>query len=231
MASFIKHSLDFGYGANSSVLKSGTVAAVQTISGTGGCRLAGEFIKKFFGPRKIFLPDPTWGNHLSIFRDAGLTPEYYPYYDLKNNSVDFNALLSFVNTTEDGGVFLLHACAHNPTGCDLSTSQWSDLSKAMKKKNHIVFFDSAYQGFASGDPEKDAFSIRKFVEDGHQIMLCQSYAKNFGLYGERAGVLSVVTSSKEEAEIVNSQVCIVLSLGAPLAPLLTPVELCAFFCS
>lgn len=210
--SFIQLALEFGYGSSSEPVASKRIAAVQSISGTGGCRLAGEFIKKFVGSKsnkKIFVPSPTWGNHINIFKDSGLVPTYYPYYDSKNKAVDFSALMDFVKR-EDREVFMLHACAHNPTGCDLSRTQWQELSQLMKERNHVVFFDCAYQGFASGDPEADAFSFRQFVNDGHQIMLCQSFAKNFGLYGERAGVLSVVTASPEEAERVNSQLKVII---------------------
>jgi len=212
--SFIQHALEFGYGSASEPLASKRLAAVQSISGTGGCRLAGEFIKKFVGGgginKKIFVPSPTWGNHINIFKDSGLLPTYYPYYDSKNKAVDFSALMDFVQKEEKGSVFMLHACAHNPTGCDPSQAQWQELSQLMKERNHVVFFDCAYQGFASGDPEADAFSLRQFVNDGHQIMLCQSFAKNFGLYGERAGVLSIVTASPEEAERVNSQLKVII---------------------
>lgn len=198
-------SLEFAYGTDSVPMKEKRIAAVQTISGTGACRIAGEFIRKFLGQgRSIHIPNPTWGNHIAIFQDSGLKPVYYPYYDNQKNSVDFTSLFDYVNKLEKE-VFLLHACAHNPTGADPSKEQWQELSHLFKKKQHVALFDSAYQGFASGDPEKDAFAIREFVRDGHQIMLCQSFAKNFGLYGERAGLLSVVTDSPEEAERVNSQ--------------------------
>jgi aspartate aminotransferase len=120
-------------------------------------------------------------------------------------SLNFPAMLGDIEKAANGSLFVLHACAHNPTGCDPTTQQWDELSVLMKKKQHIAFFDSAYQGFASGDAEADAYAVRKFVEDGHQIILCQSFAKNFGLYGERVGLLSMVTQSAEETERVNSQ--------------------------
>jgi len=110
-----------------------------------------------------------------------------------------------INKAVNGSVFVIHSCAHNPTGMDPSMEQWYELSDLIKEKQHIVLFDNAYQGFASGDPERDAFSFRMFVERGHNIMLSQSYAKNFGLYGERIGTFSVVTNSKEEAKCVVSQ--------------------------
>lgn len=105
---------------------------------------------------------------------------------------------------------LLHACAHNPTGVDPTPEQWQELSALIKKKNIFPFFDMAYQGFASGSVDRDAFAVRLFVKDGHQIALAQSYAKNMGLYGERAGAFSLITSSKEEAERTMSQLKILI---------------------
>lgn len=212
--SYIDLSLKFAYGEGCDALNSGRIAAVQTLSGTGACRLFGEFINRFVGDGvKMFMPNPTWGNHIPIMRDAGLVPSQYRYYDPKTYGVDFEGMKQDIINTSDGSVFMLHACAHNPTGCDPSQDQWDELSALMKAKNHIVFFDCAYQGFASGDSEVDAYSIRKFVADGHNIILAQSFAKNFGLYGERVGTLSVVCSSSEEMERVSSQLKL---LGRPM---------------
>lgn len=104
----------------------------------------------------------------------------------------------------------MHACAHNPTGVDPRPEQWKELSDLIKRKKLFPYFDMAYQGFASGDVDRDAFAVRKFVEDGHQIALAQSYAKNMGLYGERAGAFSLITSSKDEAERTMSQIKILI---------------------
>jgi aspartate/tyrosine/aromatic aminotransferase len=127
--------------------------------------------------RTIHIPDPTWSNHVNVFRNAGLTPKPYRYYDPSSRSLDFPGFLSDLGSAPPGSLFMLHACAHNPTGCDPSREQWALVSEKVRQKGHVVFFDCAYQGFASGDPEADAFSLRKFVQDGHQIMLCQSFAK------------------------------------------------------
>ena len=151
------------------------------------------------------MPDPTWGNHIAIMKNSGLEPASYSYFDSKTCGVDFKGMLNSINNAETGSVFMFHACAHNPTGCDPTPEQWDQLSIVMKAKKHITFFDCAYQGFASGDSEQDAYAIRKFVADGHQIILAQSFAKNFGLYGERVGTLSVVCASKEEKDRVESQ--------------------------
>jgi aspartate aminotransferase len=134
-------------------------------------------VKTFFGNVKVYIPQPTWANHVNLFRTAGLEPVYYKYYDPNTNAVDFDGLVADIRAADDGSLFMLHACAHNPTGCDPSPEQWNELSRIMREKQHVVFFDCAYQGFASGDAEKDAYAIRRFVNDGHNVMLAQSFAK------------------------------------------------------
>jgi aspartate aminotransferase len=119
-------------------------------------------------------------------------------------------MLEDLEGAPDGSVILLHACAHNPTGCDPNSEQWRALMDVLKKKGHLVFFDSAYQGFASGDAEADAQALRNVVEEGLPVLLAQSFAKNFGLYGERCGTLSVVCKDAEQKEILMSQLkCII----------------------
>ncbi len=165
----------------------------------------GAFVKKFFGGRKVLMPKPTWGNHTNIYKTSGLDPQFYTYYDAAKNRVDFDGMMRDIAKEENGSLFLLHACAHNPTGCDPSPKQWDELSHLMKEKQHMVFLDCAYQvwalrgalqiielytqyqyincklnqlqGFASGNAETDAYAIRRFVDDGHKIMLSQSFAK------------------------------------------------------
>ena len=110
-------------------------------------------------------------------KSAGLEPVMYRYFDPKTNSLDFTGWLQDAQTAETGSVFLIHACAHNPTGCDPNKEQWTQLSEVMKAKSHVTFFDCAYQGFATGDTEADAHAIRLFIEKGHHIILAQSFAK------------------------------------------------------
>lgn len=119
--------------------------------------------------------------------------------------MDVAGCLEDLKTAPKRSVILLHACAHNPTGIDPTMDTWKEISKICKERDHIVFFDNAYQGFASGDPNQDASAFRMFVEDGHLPLVCQSYAKNMGLYGERVGALNVVCDSKAEATAVHSQ--------------------------
>lgn len=213
VAQFTGLAAEFAYGKQSAPLDDGRVAITQTLSGTGACRLVGDFWKRFgaeTGGAHIYLPNPTWGNHLNIFKDAGLETRKYSYLDANKTGLDHAAMLEDVAAAPAGSLFLLHACAHNPTGVDPSLEQWKELSQAFKAKGHIAFFDSAYQGFASGDAEHDAAAIRLFVDDGHPILLGQSFAKNFGLYGERVGALSFVCADKDEKARVESQLKILV---------------------
>ncbi|GBG24679.1 Aspartate aminotransferase, mitochondrial [Hondaea fermentalgiana] len=207
LPSFVDLSLRFGYGDNSAPLKEGRIAGVQTLSGTGACRLVGEFFNRFgiSAQNAIYMPNPTWGNHIPIFRDAGMEVKQYTYFDRDIVGVNVEGMIKDMKDAPDGSAFLLHACAHNPTGSDPTMDQWREISDVMKTKKHVPFFDCAYQGFASGDAEKDAGAIRLFVDEGHQVLLGQSFAKNFGLYGERVGALSVVCADKDEAARVESQ--------------------------
>jgi len=201
---FVKLAMEFVYGADSSVLKEGRVAGVQTLSGTGGLRVFGEFLKKG-GHKEIYVPNPTWGNHIPIMQNAGLEVKKYRYYDAENSDLEFDNMISDLKNIPEGTVVLLHACAHNPTGMDPSVEQWTEISKVMKDGNLIPFFDCAYQGFASGNAPQDAFAIRMFIEDGHCLATVQSFSKNFGLYGQRVGALSIVASDEGEASKVLSQ--------------------------
>ncbi|VCU40375.1 Bgt-780 [Blumeria graminis f. sp. tritici] len=206
---FTKASATLAFGANSNVPER-TVTS-QTISGTGALRIGGEFLSRFYkGSKKIYIPNPTWANHANIFKDSGLIVEGYKYYNPNTYGLDFDGMIMDIKNAPIGSIFLLHACAHNPTGVDPSSEQWKEISKEMKARGHYIFFDMAYQGFASGDTDKDAFPIRHFVSDGHNFCLAQSFAKNMGLYGERVGAFSIVCENIEERRRVDSQVKILI---------------------
>jgi len=220
VAPFLKASFEFAYGSAkqgsaSAALAEGRVGGVQAISGTGALRLGGELLARFRGRGSaIYLPGPTWANHVPIFKDAGLEVKTYAYYDPNTCGLNLPGMLQDLDAAPAGSVFLLHACAHNPTGVDPTPQQWAEVSAVMAAKQHVAFFDSAYQGFASGDAEQDASSVRQFVADGHKVLLAQSYSKNFGLYGERVGALSAVTASPEETAAVVSQMKILVRTRA-----------------
>ena len=212
-ANYVKLALGFAYGQDTSL---DNIAGVQSLSGTGACRIGGHFFAKF-APKPdgldkvpIYIPSPTWGNHVNIFNEAGLDVRRYRYYNSKTNRLDYDGLMEDLNDAPEGSVILLHGCAHNPTGCDPQMDQWKDISNLIKSKNHHCFFDSAYQGFASGDAEADASAFRYFVNEGHNVALAQSFAKNFGLYGERTGTFSVVCNTPEEKSAVMSQLKLII---------------------
>uniref|UniRef100_A0A8C0DYK7 Aspartate aminotransferase n=1 Tax=Balaenoptera musculus TaxID=9771 RepID=A0A8C0DYK7_BALMU len=184
---------------------------VQTISGTGALRIGANFLQRFFKfSRDVFLPKPSWGNHTPIFRDAGMQLHSYRYYDPKTCGFDFTGAIEDISKIPAQSVILLHACAHNPTGVDPRPEQWKEMAAVVKKNNLFAFFDMAYQGFASGDGNKDAWAVRHFIEQGINVCLCQSYAKNMGLYGERVGAFTVVCKDADEAKRVESQLKILI---------------------
>lgn len=203
-------------GADSQAIKDKRVVTIQALSGTGALRVGGDFMHRHIdlplhdGKKQIYMSSPTWGNHPVIFKDSGFGIKEHKYYDPKTCGLDFNAMKTDVQNAPSQSLFLFHTCAHNPTGVDPDLKQWQELSNICKEKNHFVFFDTAYQGFASGDAEKDAAPVRMFIKDGHNVGIAQSFAKNFGLYGERIGALSFVCKDAEEAERLESQLKILV---------------------
>ena len=202
---FVQHALSFVYGSDSKPLQEKRVAGIQTLSGTGGLRVFGELLARKGGHSHIYVPNPTWGNHIPIFNDSGLEVRKYRYYDANKSELDFDNMIKDLKAMPEGSCILLHACAHNPTGMDPSEQQWAEISSVAKDRKLLPFFDIAYQGFASGNAPQDAFAIRMFIEDGHNLATVQSFSKNFGLYGQRVGALSIVTANESEAQKVLSQ--------------------------
>eukprot|EP00891_Asterochloris_glomerata_P005254 jgi/Astpho2/5254/Aster-04826 len=203
---FNQVSIKLAYGDNSPAIAEGRVAAVQSLSGTGSCRLMAEFMKRYKPGAKIWITSPTWSNHHNIFRDAGVERKEYRYYKDETRGLDLDGLLEDLKGANSGDVVLLHACAHNPTGVDPTPEQWKQISQVMKDKQLYPFFDMAYQGFASGDCERDGQAIRIFQDDGHEMACSQSYAKNMGLYGQRIGCFSLIAADQKEAQAAESQV-------------------------
>jgi len=208
---FTKAAAQLAYGPDSSPVKEDRIAITQTISGTGALRIGGAFLERFYPHGKtVYIPTPSWANHAAVFKDSGLKVEKYRYYNKDTIGLDFDGMVADIKAAPKGSIIMLHACAHNPTGIDPTEEQWVKISEAVKEGGHFPFFDMAYQGFASGDTNKDAFAVRHFVKEGHQIVLCQSFAKNMGLYGEHVGAFSVVCESAEEKKRVDSQIKILV---------------------
>lgn len=195
---------DLVFGADAHKARAGHYFAAQSLGGTGALRLGGEFLVQETS-KTIFLPKPTWPNHKPIFARCGLKVHSYHYYDEKHHKFDFAGMLSDIKEMSPGSTILLHAGCQNPTGIDPSKDQWEELSAAIMKQRVIPFFDFAYQGFDKGIDD-DAFAVRLFAEEGHEMLVASSYSKNFGLYGERVGLLSILCSHKGAVEPIGSQV-------------------------
>ncbi|EOO03762.1 putative aspartate aminotransferase protein [Phaeoacremonium minimum UCRPA7] len=200
-------------GSSSPALAEKRVTSVQTISGTGAVHLGALFLAKFYkGNRTIYLSNPTWANHNQIFTNVGLPIAQYPYFDKKTKGLDFEGMKKAINDAPERSVILLHACAHNPTGVDPTFEQWKEIAAVMRAKKHFPFFDCAYQGFASGDLDRDAGALQYFIEQGFELLVCQSFAKNFGLYGERAGCFHFVTAPAPDAQETISRIASQLAI-------------------
>merc|ERR1712230_330824 len=208
---FTKAAALLAYGKDSAPLKEDRIAITQSISGTGALRIGGAFLQRFYPHSKdIYLPTPTWGNHIPIFSNVALPIATYPYFSKETKGLDFAGMKKAIGDAPNNSIVLLHACAHNPTGVDPTKEEWKEIAEIVKARGHFTFFDMAYQGFASGDVDGDAFAPRYFVSQGLDICLSQSFAKNMGLYGERVGAFSVVTGSPEEKARVDSQLKILV---------------------
>jgi aspartate aminotransferase, mitochondrial len=176
---FTKAAAILAYGPDSAPIKEDRVAITQSISGTGALRIGGAFLERFYPHgKKIYIPNPSWANHNAVFKDSGLQVAKYRYYNQETIGLDFDGMIEDLKAAPNNSIVLLHACAHNPTGIDPTEEQWRKIADVVKEKEHYPFFDMAYQGFASGDTNKDAFAVRHFIKDGHGIVLAQSFAKN-----------------------------------------------------
>ena len=194
---FIMHAIKLAYKSDFKYID--RIAAIQSLSGSGALRIAKRFLFEFYPyQKKMYYPKPTWGNHLAIAKGARLEIGEYRYYAPKTLDVDFEGMIQDLENVEEHAMVLFHACAHNPTGVDLNHEQWQKVLEIVKKKKILPFFDMAYQGFATGDVDEDAYAVRLFANEGLDMVLCQSFSKNLGLYGERIGCLSILTQNEEQ---------------------------------
>lgn len=201
---FIRCILQLLLGNDSPLLQTGNYFAAQTVGGASALRIAGEFLAKLVS-KTIFISQPTWSNHKQIFERAGLNVGSFPYFDSHTCQLDFKGMCQAIRNMPPGSVILLHGCCHNPTGIDPSFEQWKELSSLIKKQRIIPLFDIAYQGFGRGI-ELDAEAIRYFISQGHELFVTYSCSKNFGLYGERVGLLVIVGSQSEQVSKIGSQI-------------------------
>lgn len=205
LPNFRKATMELLLGSDSPAIRDGRVATLQALSGTGSLAVGAQFIAQFMSGATVYISDPTWPNHKNIFTLAHVPWKTYRYFNPATIGLDIDGMLADINAAPAGSVILLHACAHNPTGIDPTREQWTAIADAIEAKGHMAFFDVAYQGFATGSLDEDAYAPRYFESRGMEFIVAQSYSKNLGLYGERVGALNVVTSNKEAAGRVLSQ--------------------------
>jgi len=211
MDSFSKAATSMLLGEDSPALAEGRAFGIQSLSGTGALRNGAEFLKRILGATTVYYSDPTWGNHGLIFKNAGFTElRKYRYWDNSAKAIAWEGMVEDLNNAPAKSIIILHACAHNPTGMDLSKEQWAKVADICQEKDLFPFFDCAYQGFASGCLDTDAWAVRFFVSRGFELFCSQSFSKNFGLYNERAGNLTVVM--KDQSNVVNfkSQITLII---------------------
>ncbi|MBB5460866.1 amino acid aminotransferase [Paraburkholderia sp. Cpub6] len=192
------------FGDDSPARTEGRIATVQTLGGSGALKVGADFIKRYFAGSRVWVSDPTWENHRFIFERAGFEVDTYPYYDESSGGLKFEEMLSAIDALPARSVVLLHACCHNPTGVDLNDAQWVQLIEVIRKRTLLPFIDMAYQGFGAGI-DADAFAIRELVRQNVPALVANSFSKNFSLYGERCGGLSVICESPDVAGRVLGQ--------------------------
>lgn len=193
------------FGADSAIIADKRARTAQTPGGTGGLRIAADFIAHQTNAKRVWVSNPSWPNHKNIFAAAGFEVVEYAYYDAANHALDFDGLLKSLSAAQAGDVVLFHGCCHNPTGIDPTEAQWSQLAELSVAKGWLPLFDFAYQGFAKG-LEEDAQGLRIFAAKHQELIVCSSYSKNFGLYNERVGACTIVAASSDVADIAFSQV-------------------------
>lgn len=182
----------------------GRIYAAHTTGGTGALRIGAEFLVQEVS-KSFYVSNHTWPNHRSVLERAGGQCQNYPYYNREKKGFDFEAMIAFLRTLQPKSIVILHACCHNPTGCDPTAEEWRAISKVMKEKKLFPFFDFAYQGLGES-LEKDAQSIQIFTQDGHEIAIAYSCSKNFSMYCQRVGALFIVDENAAVKLRIGSQV-------------------------
>jgi len=192
-------------GESSQLISSGRCVTVQALGGTGGLKVGADFLRRFAPGSQVWISDPSWENHRALFEGAGFTVNTYAYYDAATQGLDFPGMLASLERVPAGGIVVLHACCHNPTGVDPDAEQWGRIIEVVRRRGLVPFLDLAYQGFAEGI-DADGSVVRRFAETPGPMFVASSFSKSFSLYGERVGAISVVATDADEASRVLSQI-------------------------
>ena len=192
------------FGSDHEAISAKRIATIQSVGSSGGLKVGADFIAQHFPGSAVWVSDPTWDNHRSMFEGAGVTVHTYPYYDAATGGLKFDAMLATLRELPAQSVVLLHACCHNPTGVDLTAAQWAELIPVLKARNLLPYLDLAYQGFGDGI-EADAHAVRALADAGISFFIANSFSKSMSVYGERCGALSVVCPDAAQAALVLGQ--------------------------
>jgi len=190
-------------GTGHPVLGQGRLRTIQAPGGCGALRLGAELIRAAAPQSQVHVSDPTWGNHMPLLGGAGLRLARYPYYEAASGRLRFDAMMQALERCNPGDVVLLHACCHNPSGADLSVTQWSEVLSVLQRRQLLPFVDLAYLGFGEG-LEADAFGVRLLAQHLPELLVAVSMSKNFGLYRERVGALVLIGSRPERVDAMSS---------------------------
>jgi aspartate/tyrosine/aromatic aminotransferase len=191
------------FGQGHEAVTSRRAVTAQAPGGTGALRVAADFLARVSPGKCVWISDPTWPNHPNIFRAAGLEVAVYPYFDPALNGVNFERMMATVEQIPAGDVLLVHGCCHNPTGSDLTPEQWEQLADVVAERGLLPLIDFAYQGFADGLRE-DAAGLLAMTRPGAELLVASSFSKNFGLYNERVGALTLIAANESSAQAALS---------------------------
>lgn len=218
LASYAELSQQIVFGSGHPILSDERAATVQTPGGTGALRVAADFVRRVSPQATVWLSEPTWPNHPNLFGATALQVCTYPYFDAETNGVAFDRMMASLETIPAGDVLLLHGCCHNPTGADLSRQQWQAIAALCAERGILPLLDFAYQGFGDG-LEEDAAGVRIVAEHCPEFLVATSYSKNFGLYNERVGALTLVAAGSDAAEAAHShmKICVRTNYSNPPA--------------
>jgi aspartate aminotransferase len=205
LADFARCTQELLFGAENPLIAAGRARTAQTPGGTGALRVAADFLATQTAVKRVWVSNPSWPNHKNVFNAAGLEVCEYAWYDAENHQLDFDGMLAALQEAKAGDVVLFHGCCHNPTGIDPTAEQWSQLAQLSQAKGWLPLFDFAYQGFARGLNE-DAEGLRIFAASHQELIVASSYSKNFGLYNERVGAITLVAAEAATADTAFSQV-------------------------
>jgi aromatic-amino-acid transaminase len=191
-------------GAGHPALAEARVATIQTVGSSGGLKVGADFLRTWLPQSEVWVSDPTWDNHRSMFEGSGFRVNSYPYYDPATGGLRFEDMLACLKGLPARSIVLLHACCHNPTGVDLSPAEWDALIPVLRERELLPYLDLAYQGFGDGI-EEDAHSVRALATSGLTFFVANSFSKSMSVYGERCGALSAVCATQAEADLVMGQ--------------------------